>query len=163
MLIPSAMLAFSFSLHPYKGFYIFHLKKMRWSMFGCGALDSALGRSQIHRIVWVWRDFRDNCSHSSGLRQQQAQPWQKWRRMSFTCRAEFVFLSSAVAKNTIIRGTSIIVRAHKKINSKNKTSEQVDLKQRNREGSCHLWIRKIPCYMQACCFQSRSQESTTAT
>lgn len=53
-------------------------------------------------------------------------------------------------------GTSITVSAHKIINSQNKTAEQIDPKQRDREGSCHLSIRKIPSYMQACCFQSKA-------
>lgn len=128
-------------------------------MFGCGAFDSALGRSQTHRIVWVWRAFRDIYSHSSGLGQQLAQQWQRWRRMSFTCRAALASLSSAVAKNTIIMETSIIARAHKIINSTNKTSEQIDPKQRDREGSCHLSIRKIPCYLQACSFQSKAERA----
>lgn len=61
-----------------------------------------------------------------------------------------VSLSSELPRNTVRTGTSIIVRAHKVINSPDKINEQIDPKQKGREGRCQLSVRKISGYLQAC-------------
>lgn len=120
---------------------------MVWSLFRCGALDSALGSSSNPPVCtsscWA-QASAGSCSGDSGDRDG--------RKTVFIHRASpaLVFLSSALPRNTFRRGTSIIIRAHKIVNCTDKTSEQIDPKQKDREGRWRLSIREISCYLQAC-------------
>lgn len=111
------------------------------SLFSCGALDSALGRSA-----------NPPAGTSSCTAQASAASYGGGSSDGLNHRASraLVSLSSALPRNTVGTGTSIIIRAHKIINCTDKISKQIDPKQKGKEGRCQLSIRKVSCYLQAC-------------
>lgn len=149
MLTCSTTVAFSASLTliSLKTFHISKPKKMVWSLFRCGAFDSALGSSANPPVCtsFCWAQASaGSCSGDSDDRDG--------RKMGFIHRESpaLVFLSLALPRNTFRTGTSIIVRAQKIINCTDKTSEQIHPKEKDRDGRWQLSIRKISCYLQAC-------------